>query len=372
LRFLFFIFAFIFNINADVIKPALVEISFYKDKSIELSLYCNLEAAMSEISNKYKDTKKSPNSDKYEALRALKSNELFNKFKKYESEFLKNFTLIIDGKKVNLSLKSHEIDFIGYVKRARKSILVYEAKLQKYPKSFSWKYYKAYGDSSLRHRLYIKDEYTWSDWLWIVGGKTSKNISLTHLKFETQFEKFIKFIKIGFNHVLPLGFDHVLFIIAMALSLLPWRQLLVLVTSFTLAHSVTLGLSMLEVASIPANIVEPLIALSIAYVAVENLMSTKSLKRKAIIIFLFGLLHGLGFAYMLKSFVSNNESFVSTLVGFNVGVELAQIFIVFFTLSIVYFLRKINTVLVTYLVNISLGAISLIGAYWFYDRLVIF
>jgi len=158
----------------------------------------------------------------------------------------------------------------------------------------------------------------------------------------------------------------------MALSLLPWRQLLVLVTSFTLAHSVTLGLSMLEVASIPANIVEPLIALSIAYVAVENLMSTKSLKRKAIIIFLFGLLHGLGFAYMLKSFVSNNESFVSTLVGFNVGVELAQIFIVFFTLSIVYFLRKINTVLVTYLVNISLGAISLIGAYWFYDRLVIF
>ncbi len=371
MKLLFFIFTFTGFINADVVKPALVEISFNQNKSLEIYLQFNLEAVMSEISSKYKDTKDSPNSDKYEVLRALKADDLFNKFKDYEKEFLKNFNLIIDDKKINLSLKSHKIDFIGYKKRARKSILTYEAKLENYPKNFSWEYYKAYGDSSLRHRLYVKDEYTWSDWLWVVGGKNTGNISLTHLKFETKFEKFIKFIKIGFHHVVPLGLDHILFIIAMALSLLPWKQLLILVTSFTLAHSITLGLSMLEIANIPANIVEPLIALSIAYVAIENLLSSKSLKRKTIIVFFFGLLHGLGFAYMLKSFESNRDSFISTLLGFNVGVELAQILIIFISLAIIYIIRSINFNLAKYVVNVSLIAISLIGSYWFYDRLVI-
>lgn len=369
MKFLFVIFAFIININADVIRPALVEISFNQNKSLELSLQFNLEAVMSEISSKYKDTRESPNSDKYELLRALKADELFNKFKDYEKEFLKNFTLLINGKKTTLSLKSHKIDFIGYKKRARKSILTYEAKLKNYPKNFLWKYHKPYGDSSLRHRLYVKDEYTWSDWLWIVAGESSQNISLTHLKFENQFEKFIKFIKIGYHHVIPKGLDHILFIVAMALSLLPWRQLLILVTSFTIAHSITLGLSMLEIANVPANIVEPLIALSIAYVAIENLMTSKSLKRKTIIVFFFGLLHGLGFAYMLKSFESDDESFISILLGFNVGVELAQIFIIFISLAVIYFIKMVNANLSKYIVNASLVTISLVGSYWFYDRL---
>lgn len=326
---------------------------------------------MSEISNKYQDTTDSPNSDKYEVLRHLKADELFNKFKKYENEFLKNFTLAINGKKIKLSLKSYDIDFVGYTKRGRKSTLVYEAKLKEYPKQLSWKYYEAYGDSSLRYRMYVKDEYTWSDWLWVVASQSSGDIDLTHLKFETQFEKFIKFITIGFAHVVPLGLDHILFIVGMALSLLPWRQLLVLVTSFTLAHSATLALSMLEVANIPANIVEPLIALSIAYVAIENLFFSKSFKRKIIIVFCFGLLHGLGFAYMLKSFESDDDSFISVLLGFNIGVELAQILIIFFTLVVVFFIKKINNSLAKYVVNFSLISISAIGLYWFYDRLAL-
>ena len=107
-----------------------------------------------------------------------------------------------------------------------------------------------------------------------------------------------------------------------------WRPLLLQVTLFTIAHSVTLGLSMLGIVSLPSSIVEPLIAFSIAYVAVENLFTTELSPWRGALVFLFGLLHGLGFAGVLGELGMPRGQFGLALVSFNVGVELGQLSVI--------------------------------------------
>ena len=106
------------------------------------------------------------------------------------------------------------------------------------------------------------------------------------------------------------------------------RPLLWQVTMFTIAHSITLGLSMTGYINIPAYIVEPLIALSIAYVGIENVFSPSLHKSRLLIVFLFGLLHGMGFASMLADFGMPDDRFFTALISFNVGVELGQIMVI--------------------------------------------
>jgi len=157
----------------------------------------------------------------------------------------------------------------------------------------------------------------------------------------------------------------------MALSSLLWRKLLLLVTTFTLAHTLTLGLAMYGMVEISPRIVEPLIAFSIAYVAIENLLIKQSIKRKSIIVFLFGLIHGLGFATMLKEFEMAPETFLTTLIGFNVGVELAQIVIVS---GVVVLLLTLRALQINYrqlaIVPISI-LIAMIGLWWGVERLMV-
>jgi hypothetical protein len=177
-------------------------------------------------------------------------------------------------------------------------------------------------------------------------------------------------MKIGFDHVIPLGWDHILFIIGMALSSLVIRNLLILVSTFTIAHTITLGMATAGFVEIPGYIVEPLIAFSIAYVAVENLFGKIAVLRKSIIVFFFGLIHGLGFASMLKEFDMEPDNFLNTLISFNIGVELAQILIVLFVFSILTIFSKYDLNYKKYIIIPSSIIISLIGIYWGIERIV--
>jgi hypothetical protein len=127
---------------------------------------------------------------------------------------------------------------------------------------------------------------------------------------------------------------------------------------------------MVDVLEVSARIVEPLIAFSIVYVAIENLMTRQSIKRKSIIVFLFGLIHGLGFASMLKEFEMAPDSFLTTLIGFNIGVELAQVVIVLFVVLTLLGLRalKLNYRQLT-VIPISI-LIALVGFWWGIERLI--
>ncbi len=356
---------------ADVVKPALVEISIYPDKKVNVVIDLSLEALMTGIGTQYKNTTDAPNSAQYDTLRSLTADDLRVQFKVFETEFLNYISLIINERPQQLTLTSAKIDIVGYKKRPRKTLLTYSTQLSKWPKTLSWQYNKAYGDSALRYQVYKEGEYNWSQWRWLRNGATSGVIDINHPKPITTIQRMLQFVSIGFEHVIPLGWDHILFIIGMALSSLIWRRLLLLVSAFTLAHTLALGLAMLGIIEISGRIIEPLIAFSIAYVAIENLLPNQSIKRKSIIVFLFGLVHGLGFANMLKSFEMSSDNFLTTLISFNVGVELAQIVLVSSVVSILFFIKSLN---LNYkkiaIIPISI-VISLIGIWWGIERLIV-
>ncbi len=136
------------------------------------------------------------------------------------------------------------------------------------------------------------------------------------------------YLQLGFTHILPYGLDHILFVLGLFLLSPKLKPLLLQISAFTVAHSITLSLAMFNVITIPSSIVEPVIALSIVFIAVENIV-TKDLKPWRIgVIFLFGLIHGLGFAGALKELGLPQSQFVNALISFNIGVELGQITVV--------------------------------------------
>jgi hypothetical protein len=138
----------------------------------------------------------------------------------------------------------------------------------------------------------------------------------------------ILYLQLGFTHILPLGLDHILFVLGLFLLSPKLKPVLWQTTAFTAAHSITLALAMFKVITPSPAIVEPIIALSIMYVALENIWSP-ALKRSRIgIVFLFGLVHGMGFANVLGSLGLPQDAYFTSLLMFNVGVELGQLAVI--------------------------------------------
>jgi hypothetical protein len=137
-----------------------------------------------------------------------------------------------------------------------------------------------------------------------------------------------RFLALGVTHILPLGLDHVLFVAGLTLLSPRLRPLLAQVTAFTLAHTLTLALSSYGVVSLPSRLVEPLIALSIVYVGVENAVSPRLRPSRLALVFAFGLLHGLGFAGVLAEMGLPERHHLLALLAFNVGVELGQLAVI--------------------------------------------
>ena len=138
----------------------------------------------------------------------------------------------------------------------------------------------------------------------------------------------LRFIGLGFSHILPKGLDHILFVIGLALLSPRLKPLLAQVTAFTLAHTFTLGLSTYGFLRLSPRVVEPLIALSIVYVAVENLLTSRLTPARLVLVFAFGLLHGLGFAGALSELGWPEGRRLVALLAFNAGVELGQLAVI--------------------------------------------
>ena len=180
---------------------------------------------------------------------------------------------------------------------------------------------------------------------------------------------FVRFVRLGFEHILPEGLDHVLFVLGLALFSARLAPLLVQVTSFTLAHTLTLGLSTYGVLSLPPRIVEPLIALSIAYVALENLFAPRLRWFRVLLVFGFGLLHGLGFAGALAQLGLPEGERVTALLAFNGGVELGQLAVILPAFGLLWVLERAGVPRRPVVRALSL-AIAAIGLYWTATRLL--
>jgi hypothetical protein len=179
------------------------------------------------------------------------------------------------------------------------------------------------------------------------------------------------YLKLGYNHILPMGLDHILFVLSLFMLSPKLKPLLWQATAFTVAHSITLGLAMYHIISPPANIVEPLIALSILYVSLENIFSPRLKASRIGIVFLFGLVHGMGFAGALGKLGLPQDAYLLSLVMFNIGVELGQLTII---LSAYFLMGKWfgNKSYYRRLIVIPVSAIiAIVSAVWTVQRLLV-
>lgn len=174
---------------------------------------------------------------------------------------------------------------------------------------------------------------------WLVTGQASPSFALNPAAGEGAAAEaenredapgptIVRYIRFGFLHILPLGLDHVLFVLGLYLGTRGLKALLLFVSSFTVAHSTTLILSSFGAVRLAATVVEPLIVLSIAWVAIENLLFGQVRRYRAAVVFAFGLLHGLGFASALRELGLPPTHFLTALLSFNVGVELGQLAVI--------------------------------------------
>lgn len=162
----------------------------------------------------------------------------------------------------------------------------------------------------------------------VLPGITNAHTNQAELDKLPSGDVFLIYLQLGFKHILPLGFDHILFILSLFLLNPKLKTIVWQATAFTVAHSITLGLAMKGMISAPPQIIEPIIALSIMFVALENVITDTLKPTRIIIVFLFGLIHGLGFASVLEELGLPQTSFFNALISFNVGVELGQISII--------------------------------------------
>lgn len=164
---------------------------------------------------------------------------------------------------------------------------------------------------------------------WIDSDAESKPFAIrANSAPQTRLEIAWQYLKLGFAHIVPEGLDHILFVLGIFLLTPRLKPILVQVTAFTVAHSVTLGLTMYGVLSLPSHIVEPLISLSIAYVAIENIVTSRLTPWRPVLVFGFGLVHGMGFAGALAELHLPHEEIIPALISFNVGIELAQLAVI--------------------------------------------
>jgi hypothetical protein len=204
---------------------------------------------------------------------------------------------------------------------------------------------------------------------WITGTNWSDIIDLSKsFTRPTRLEIARQYLWLGYTHILPKGRDHILFVLGIFLLSPRWKTMLLQVTAFTVAHSITLGLSIYGIVSLSPRIVEPLIALSIAYVAIENLLTRELKPWRLALVFMFGLLHGLGFAGVLRELGLPRQEFLTALLTFNLGVEGGQLTVIAAALVVVAPFMKKGWYRQHVVIPASL-LIAAVGIYWTAARL---
>jgi len=178
---------------------------------------------------------------------------------------------------------------------------------------------------------------------------------------------FFSFTRQGFVHVLPLGLDHILFVLGLFFLSRKWKPIIYQVSVFTIAHTITLGLATLDLVAAPSHVVEPIIAASIAVVAIENIFFPGYRHVRLLVVFFFGLIHGLGFAGALSAFDLDPTSLVIGLLGFNVGVEFGQLAVIALVFGATFWLTE-DKAYRKWVVVPGSSLIALMGIYWTIER----
>ena len=354
---------------AHEIRPAIATFAMQPNGDYSIMISLNLEAILSGIGAEHEDTDDSPNAERYNTLRALSPNELRSAFQPFEKEFLEGVTLRFgDDIAESPQLGQLTIPEIGDLELARISEVILTGVVPYGAESFVWQWKEAFGSSVIRVLPQGEGD---GVSFWLQNGDPSEPISIAGIDQRTRWEQFLDYIIIGFEHIVPKGLDHILFVIGIFLLSSHWKPLLTQVTAFTIAHSITLGLSIYGIVQLPSNIVEPLIAASIVYVGIENLFTQKLQKWRAAVVFAFGLLHGLGFASVLFEIGLPRDAFLEGLLAFNIGVELGQLAVIAVAFVVIGFWGRNREWYRPWVIVPGSLAVSVVGGWWFLERTVL-
>ena len=361
-----------FPLAADVVRPALVEISLYTSGKVEIEIRASIEALLTGINGRYRNTQEAPNAEQYDHYRKMQAAELSQAFEAFKPRFIEGVDLKLDDQSLELQFESVEIPEPGYTKVPRISVLKLVSQADRRHKQLTWYYPMRFGDHATRVRQVDEEnnKWHWSDHQWLKKDVYTQPYALDHIFTRQSFTQvFQTYTGAGFQHIVPRGVDHILFVLGIFLLSATLRPLLYQVTMFTVAHSITLSLAMLGVFSLPAQVVEPLVALSIAYIGIENVFKPELHRSRLWIVFGFGLLHGLGFASLLSEFGMPRDDFALALISFNVGIELGQLAIImmaFLLLSLWFRDKQLYRRLVVLPASVIIGVT---GLFWFWQRL---
>ena len=332
--------------------------------SVAMKFNINLERMMAGIPVGA-ETSTADNAAEYERLRALSPEELKKESAEFVQKFIAGLRFEIDGKPLPMELASEEIEPVVDAATGRRTVFVFRGTLPPDSKVFRFGWDPSFGSLEIRttagrsRNIHVET---------LDNGDWSEPLVIDDLKARTRFDMIADFIHLGFKHIIPLGLDHILFVTGIFLLSTKLRPILMQVTAFTVAHTVTLGLGAAGLIQVPSSIVEPLIAASIVYVAVENILSPTLSPWRPVVVFCFGLLHGLGFASVLMEYQMAPEDFLVGLLSFNLGVEFGQLSVIascFLLVGIWFGNRPWYRARVVIPGSLLIAAI---GAFWFFQR----
>lgn len=347
---------------AHEVTPTIGDVSV-EGGALTLALRLNAEALLAGIDlDGLDDTDNSEGGASYDALRALPPEDLTAQFTRFAEGWAKEIGLDAGGPAA-FTVAAFQPGSEADLRLARVSELVLTAEIPALAREMVLNWPAGAGALILRQQG-VDDPFTG----YLSGGETSPPIPLDGGVETTGWQVFVDYIPVGFAHIVPMGLDHILFVLGLFFLGTATHTLLWQISAFTLAHTVTLALGAVGWVQVPASVVEPLIAASITYVAVENIWLGHLTRWRPVVIFVFGLLHGLGFASVLGEFGLPRAQFFPALIGFNIGVEFGQLSVIAFAFLAVGFWFGGKS---WYRQRIAIPAsavIALIGAWWVVER----
>jgi hydrogenase/urease accessory protein HupE len=343
-----------------------VTVSFTGEREFDVSIKLNIEALIARIGDDHSDTDDSPNAEIYNRLRALPPQELREEFDAFLPGMLERIEATVGGNRVALEFTAVDIPAVGDTDLARDSTLQLSG-ASSAPGAFVWRWPADYGSNVLRLAYADSDPV---QAVWLRAGEINEPfVPDENALPRSRTDVIWNYLTIGFAHIVPKGLDHILFVLGIFLFSPRLKPVLWQVTAFTVAHTITLGLSSLGIISVPGSIVEPIIALSIVYVGIENVFARELKPWRVLLVFCFGLLHGLGFAGVLSEIGLPAGEFVTALISFNVGVEAGQLAVIFLAMALLGPFRNRSWYRSRMTIPLSL-IIAAVGLYWTVERIL--
>ena len=348
---------------AHEIRPTIADVEVSATE-VTLSLRITIEALVSGVDlSSVDNTNDAPEAIIYDRLRAMNPADLEAAFRDAWDRISRGFLIEVEGNRLTPGIVSVTIPPVGEIELPRDSLLVIGVTLPEGNAGVRVGLDASFGQFVPRQVGGGENSYEG----FLEGGQLTPELPRGETLNESGLQVFARYVIVGFQHIIPLGLDHILFVLGLFFFAAKLGPLLWQVTAFTLAHTVTLAVAATGIVTVPTSIVEPIIAATIVYVGLENTFGWGTMRGRTILVFLFGLVHGLGFASVLGDFGIASGAFVEALLGFNLGVEFGQLAVIAIAFALVgWFMSK-----PWYRTAIAIPAsliISAIGAFWVVER----